>query len=58
MFAGERVRSNIMHSAESAPKAKEEVMADPREVAARWMEAFNAHDEAGMSAPSPPLTSR
>ena len=29
-------------------------MADPREVAARWMEAFNAHDEAGMSALTAP----
>jgi hypothetical protein len=47
-----------VRQAVGTPKAKEEVMADPREVAARWMEAFNAHDEAGMSAPSPPLTSR
>ena len=29
-------------------------MADPREVADGWMKAFNAHDEAGMSALTAP----
>lgn len=29
-------------------------MADPREVAARWMEAFNAHDRDGMRAVTAP----
>lgn len=29
-------------------------MADPQEVAARWMEAFNAHDQGGMSAVTAP----